>query len=164
MLSRLIRPSRFIQPLQRRMSTNTQVHEWGGFPISDRIKGEVHKTDVWSVFSPASGFMPKDSINLGQGFMNWAPPAFVQQAAQNAITNVDTNHYSLAKCVSYSAPYTITHDAIEVGSACVKPFPSFTVCHHDLEPDCTLYLMRMRSSFLQTHLGPKHRNRHHIGC
>lgn len=30
-----------------------------GWAISDRIKDEVVKQDVWTVFSPASGFMPK---------------------------------------------------------------------------------------------------------
>ncbi|KAF8305585.1 PLP-dependent transferase [Clavulina sp. PMI_390] len=68
-----------------------------GFAISERIKEEVVKQDVWTVFSPASGFVPKDSINLGQGFMNWAPPQYVQKAAQMAITNVETNHYSVPR-------------------------------------------------------------------
>lgn len=65
-----------------------------GWPVSERVKHEVVKQDVWSVFSPAGGFVPKvskshralhasyrliinllcqDSINLGQGFMNWSP-------------------------------------------------------------------------------------------
>lgn len=30
-----------------------------GWPISDRIKYEVVKQDVWSVFSPAGGYVPK---------------------------------------------------------------------------------------------------------
>jgi len=67
------------------------------FPLSDKIKVEVHKKDVWSVFSPASGYVPKDSINLGQGFMNWAPPDYVQQAAKGAIEGIESNHYSIPK-------------------------------------------------------------------
>ncbi|KAF9506449.1 hypothetical protein BS47DRAFT_1333826 [Hydnum rufescens UP504] len=73
-----------------------QTHPYG-FAISDKIKHEVHKQDVWSIFSPAGGYVPKDSINLGQGFMNWGPPKYVQEAAQEAIATVDANHYSVPK-------------------------------------------------------------------
>ncbi|KAH8915007.1 aminotransferase [Atractiella rhizophila] len=44
--------------------------------------------------SPASGHIPSDAVNLGQGFMNWTPPEFIQKAAFSAITQVETNHYS----------------------------------------------------------------------
>ncbi|PLW09373.1 hypothetical protein PCASD_24930, partial [Puccinia coronata f. sp. avenae] len=41
---------------------------------SEKVQPELDKgLDCWSVFSPASGHMPPDSLNLGQGFMNWAP-------------------------------------------------------------------------------------------
>jgi hypothetical protein len=30
-----------------------------GWPVSERVKHEVVKQDVWTVFSPASGFVPK---------------------------------------------------------------------------------------------------------
>jgi kynurenine aminotransferase len=110
-----------------------QTHPYG-FAVSDKIKHEVHKQDVWSIFSPAGGYVPKvalipagdvllshgnfwqDSINLGQGFMNWGPrrhpppeywknsllrrglsAKYVQEAAQEAISNVDANHYSVPK-------------------------------------------------------------------
>lgn len=49
--------------------------------------------DVWSIFNPAS--MPKNAINLGQGFMNWSPPKFATEAATHAISNqIEPNHYS----------------------------------------------------------------------
>ncbi len=31
------------------------------FALSDKIKNEVNKQDVWTVFSPASGYVPKAS-------------------------------------------------------------------------------------------------------
>ncbi|GAA5918624.1 hypothetical protein JCM1841_002281 [Sporobolomyces salmonicolor] len=69
-----------------------------GFAISDRIVGEIEKSsDVWTVFSPAAGHVPKDSLNLGQGFMNWAPPKFIRDAAAEALEAVDTNHYAIPR-------------------------------------------------------------------
>ncbi|GAA5907402.1 hypothetical protein JCM8208_007176 [Rhodotorula glutinis] len=68
-----------------------------GWDISDKIAGEVTKTDVWSVFSPLAGHVPKDSLNLGQGFMNWAPPKFIQQAHAEALERVEANHYQLPR-------------------------------------------------------------------
>ena len=38
--------------------------------------------------------LPKDCINLGQGYMNFAPPKWVQDAATEAISTVAGNHYS----------------------------------------------------------------------
>ncbi|KAF8332076.1 pyridoxal phosphate-dependent transferase [Cantharellus anzutake] len=67
------------------------------FALSDKVKDEVHKQDVWTVFSPASGYVPEDSINLGQGFMNWAPPEYIQEAAKKSIEAIETNHYSIPK-------------------------------------------------------------------
>ncbi|GJN88082.1 hypothetical protein Rhopal_001038-T1 [Rhodotorula paludigena] len=68
-----------------------------GFDISDKIAGEVTKQDVWSVFSPLAGHVPQDSLNLGQGFMNWAPPKFIQDAHTDALQNVAANHYQLPR-------------------------------------------------------------------
>lgn len=37
------------------------------FPVSDRVAPELEKSsDVWSVFSPLAGHVPKDALNLGQ--------------------------------------------------------------------------------------------------
>ncbi|KAG0151640.1 hypothetical protein CROQUDRAFT_651076 [Cronartium quercuum f. sp. fusiforme G11] len=69
-----------------------------GLTASEKVQPELEKgLDCWSVFSPASGHMPKDSLNLGQGFMNWAPPAYIKVAASDALEDISANHYSLPK-------------------------------------------------------------------
>ncbi|BGP53478.1 arylformamidase [Rhodotorula sphaerocarpa] len=73
-----------------------EEHQFG-WAISDKIVPEVNKQDVWSVFSPLAGHVPKDSLNLGQGFMNWAPPKFVQDAHSDALQQVQANHYQLPR-------------------------------------------------------------------
>ncbi|POW00248.1 hypothetical protein PSHT_13125 [Puccinia striiformis] len=66
--------------------------------VSEKVQPELDKgLDCWSVFSPASGHMPSDSLNLGQGFMNWAPPEFMKQAAKDSIDEISANHYSIPK-------------------------------------------------------------------
>jgi len=66
--------------------------------VSEKVQPELDKgLDCWSVFSPASGHMPADSLNLGQGFMNWAPPDFMKEAAKNSIDEIAANHYSIPK-------------------------------------------------------------------
>ncbi|KWU44639.1 PLP-dependent transferase [Rhodotorula sp. JG-1b] len=73
-----------------------EEHQFG-WAISDKIVPEVNKQDVWSVFSPLAGHVPKDSLNLGQGFMSWAPPQFVQDAHTEALKRVEANHYQLPR-------------------------------------------------------------------
>jgi len=69
-----------------------------GIPTSKRIAEELTKQDVWSVFSPAGGHVPKDSLNLGQGFMDWPPPEYIQKAASEAIQGgAAGNHYSIPR-------------------------------------------------------------------
>ncbi|EMD32220.1 hypothetical protein CERSUDRAFT_108903 [Gelatoporia subvermispora B] len=52
-------------------------------PCASRLKaGRALAQDVWSIYSAAN--LPPDCINLGQGYMNFAPP-------------VATNHYSRPK-------------------------------------------------------------------
>ena len=46
-------------------------------------------------FSAAN--LPKDCINLGQGYMNFGPPEWVQKAADDALATVPGNHYSHPK-------------------------------------------------------------------
>jgi kynurenine aminotransferase len=41
--------------------------------------------------------LPPDCINLGQGYMNFAPPLWVTEAAELALRNVAANHYSHPK-------------------------------------------------------------------
>lgn len=46
-------------------------------------------------FSAAN--LPQDCINLGQGYMNFGPPEWVQKAADDALATVPGNHYSHPK-------------------------------------------------------------------
>jgi len=56
--TRLFRPP--TQQIAKKMSTSK-------FPVSDRVAPELQKSsDVWSVFSPLAGHVPKDALNLGQ--------------------------------------------------------------------------------------------------
>ena len=41
--------------------------------------------------------LPPDCINLGQGYMNFAPPRWVTEAAEGALQAVASNHYSHPK-------------------------------------------------------------------
>ena len=41
--------------------------------------------------------LPADCINLGQGYMNFAPPTWVKEAANDALNSVVANHYSHPK-------------------------------------------------------------------
>ncbi|PPQ99041.1 hypothetical protein CVT24_003601 [Panaeolus cyanescens] len=62
-------------------------------PFSSRLKeGRALALDVWSIFSAVN--LPADCINLGQGYMNFAPPKWVTTAAEQALQSVPPNHYS----------------------------------------------------------------------
>lgn len=64
-----------------------------GLPSPAERMEVASKLDVWSIFTPTA--MPAGAINLGQGFMNWAPPSFVTEAACEALQNdVSASHYS----------------------------------------------------------------------
>jgi kynurenine aminotransferase len=41
--------------------------------------------------------LPEDCINLGQGYMNFAPPKWITDAADEALRTVGPNHYSHPK-------------------------------------------------------------------
>lgn len=64
--------------------------------VAQRITAEYTRgADVWSTFSP---MVFPDCVNLGQGFMNWFPPAFVRDAMRDfAEQRVDVHHYSHPK-------------------------------------------------------------------
>lgn len=65
-------------------------------PIAKRIKeGRALAEDVWSIYNVAN--LPADCINLGQGYMNFAPPSWVKEAADEALGTVAANHYSHPK-------------------------------------------------------------------
>jgi kynurenine aminotransferase len=41
--------------------------------------------------------LPPDCLNLGQGYMNFAPPKWITTVAQEALNIVGPNHYSPPK-------------------------------------------------------------------
>lgn len=41
--------------------------------------------------------LPPDCINLGQGYMNFPPPVWARDAAEEALRSVEGNHYAPAK-------------------------------------------------------------------
>ncbi|KAF8812580.1 PLP-dependent transferase [Phlegmacium glaucopus] len=62
-------------------------------PFSSRLReGRALALDVWTIFNVAN--LPADCINLGQGYMNFAPPKWVTEAAEQALNTVAPNHYS----------------------------------------------------------------------
>ncbi|KAL0949702.1 hypothetical protein HGRIS_009739 [Hohenbuehelia grisea] len=62
-------------------------------PYSSRLKeGRALAQDVWSIFNAAN--LPPDCLNLGQGYMNFPPPEWVREAANEALHDVAPNHYS----------------------------------------------------------------------
>ncbi|KZT12818.1 PLP-dependent transferase [Laetiporus sulphureus 93-53] len=65
-------------------------------PLASRLKeGRALAEDVWSIFNAAN--LPADCLNLGQGYMNFPPPAWVREAAEAALNQTATNHYSHPK-------------------------------------------------------------------
>ncbi len=83
-------------------------------PFSSRLlEGRALAQDVWSIFKyvPLSHFLsvhraltrcsaanlPSDCLNLGQGYMNFAPPKWITAAATEALNTVGANHYSHPK-------------------------------------------------------------------
>ncbi|KAJ3839703.1 pyridoxal phosphate-dependent transferase [Lentinula raphanica] len=64
--------------------------------FASRLKdGRALAEDVWSIYNVAN--LPPDCINLGQGYMNFAPPEWVKKAAEEALGTVAANHYSHPK-------------------------------------------------------------------
>ncbi|KAF8138605.1 pyridoxal phosphate-dependent transferase [Boletus edulis] len=65
-------------------------------PFSSRLfDGRALAQDVWSIFNAAN--LPSDCINLGQGYMNFPPPPWIIQAADQALKQTLPNHYSHPK-------------------------------------------------------------------
>ncbi|KAH9061032.1 PLP-dependent transferase [Lactarius vividus] len=65
-------------------------------PFSSRLlEGRALAQDVWSIFNAAN--LPSDCLNLGQGYMNFAPPKWITDAATEALNTVGANHYSHPK-------------------------------------------------------------------
>ena len=82
-------------------------------PFSSRLQeGRALALDVWTIFKwvinlylqtvhgissrilVSAANLPADCINLGQGYMNFAPPKWVTEAAEVALHEVAPNHYS----------------------------------------------------------------------
>ena len=47
-----------------------------------------------TLIASSAANLPADCINLGQGYMNFAPPKWVTDAAEEALKDVAPNHYS----------------------------------------------------------------------
>jgi len=63
---------------------------------SSRLEeGRALAQDVWSIFNAAN--LPSDCINLGQGYMNFPPPQWIKDAANEALSTTTANHYSHPK-------------------------------------------------------------------
>ncbi|KAK7470780.1 arylformamidase [Stygiomarasmius scandens] len=78
------------------MATKTPKDRSNLVPFSSRLEeGRALAQDVWSIYNAAN--LPADCINLGQGYMNFAPPKWVTEAAEEALNSVATNHYSHPK-------------------------------------------------------------------
>ncbi|KZT60222.1 PLP-dependent transferase [Calocera cornea HHB12733] len=68
----------------------------GPVPFSDRLLGgRALDLDVWSIYNALA--LPPDTVNLGQGYMNFPPPQWVKEAADEAIASTVGNHYSHPK-------------------------------------------------------------------
>lgn len=106
-------------------SLSKPVHRSNLVQPSSRLKeGRALAQDVWSIFKwvhplpsyadqayptaltlivnididPSSAAnLPADCINLGQGYMNFGPPKWVTEAAEEALHAVASNHYSHPK-------------------------------------------------------------------
>ncbi|KAI0640887.1 PLP-dependent transferase [Trametes meyenii] len=106
---RLVSPRQALhpRPLLHRMASSAQQNPPSGgptppdkavktFPFASRLKdGRALALDVWSVFNAVN--LPPDCINLGQGYMNFAPPEWAREEAELALRSVEGNHYSPPK-------------------------------------------------------------------
>lgn len=96
--------------------------------LADRVTAEYTRgPDVWSTFTPA---VFPDCVNLGQGFMNWAPPAFIKDALRDFTDErIDVHHYSHPKgrprlrqaladtqSASYRKPRDASKDVVSSGA------------------------------------------------
>ena len=78
----------------RRPFVSTTTHRCAAVPdLAHRLDG-LEKPTVWHEFTPLS--QQHGSINLGQGFPDWEPPAFVQEAMKASIYERKANQYARA--------------------------------------------------------------------
>ncbi|KAI0753781.1 PLP-dependent transferase [Fomes fomentarius] len=77
-------------------TTAKQLTKKPEFPVAQRLRdGRALSLDVWSIFLAVN--LPKDCINLGQGYMNFPPPEWAREEAENALRTTEANHYAPAK-------------------------------------------------------------------
>ncbi|CAE6435799.1 unnamed protein product [Rhizoctonia solani] len=82
--------------LLRSMSDTTNGRAKPNLPVAERMHtGRAMAQDVWSIYNAAN--LPGDCINLGQGYMNFAPPQWIKDAADEALATTIANHYSHPK-------------------------------------------------------------------
>lgn len=84
------------------MTASQEPSKQNGYKSSGPIRysarmneGRVLVPDVWSIYNPVN--LPQDCLNLGQGYMNFSPPTWVREAAEEALKVVAANHYSHPK-------------------------------------------------------------------
>jgi kynurenine aminotransferase len=62
---------------------------------------QVSPPQFLSIHSPltrcSAANLPADCLNLGQGYMNFAPPKWITAAATEALSTVGANHYAHPK-------------------------------------------------------------------
>ena len=51
----------------------------------------------WPLTRCSAANLPADCLNLGQGYMNFAPPKWITAAATEALNTVGANHYAHPK-------------------------------------------------------------------
>lgn len=83
-VSSLVRPT----AKYRRSALSTAASQ-SSFALADRLEG-LDKPTVWHEFSPLS--VQHGAVNLGQGFPDWDPPAFVQEAMKQAVDPAFNRH------------------------------------------------------------------------
>ncbi|KZT66426.1 PLP-dependent transferase [Daedalea quercina L-15889] len=59
------------------------------------VEGRALREDVWSVFTAVN--LPPSCIHLGQGDMNFAPPDWAREGAEEALRSTKGNHYAHQK-------------------------------------------------------------------
>jgi len=88
--------SKTTTPTDTSSKQNGAIEHSGPIRFSSRLKeGRALAQDVWSIYNAAN--LPPDCINLGQGYMNFAPPSWIREAGEEALRSVAANHYSHPK-------------------------------------------------------------------
>jgi hypothetical protein len=84
-------PAQFVSPRVWRRAE--RPHKTSGQSISPSSSRERHAHHLSCLICCSAANLPPDCINLGQGYMNFAPPSWVREAAEEALKFVAANHY-----------------------------------------------------------------------